>query len=497
MAYLLALDQGTTSSRAIVFDETGTAVASSQQEFAQHYPQPGWVEHDPLEIWYTQLKCAQHALELAKLKSADIAAIGITNQRETTVLWDRATGQPVAHAIVWQDRRTASRCDALRGQPGVAEMIRQRTGLEVDAYFSATKLEWLLDHIPNARVRAEKGELAFGTVDSWLTWRLTNGEQHITDVSNASRTMLLNIHTQAWDDELLSLFNIPRAVLPKVVSSSEVMGHTHAPILGSSVPIAGIAGDQQAATFGQTCFASGEAKNTYGTGCFMLLNTGNKPVASNNRLLTTIGWRRGEETAYMLEGGVFMAGAVVQWLRDGLQLFKSSAEVESLARQVSSTDGVVLVPAFVGLGAPYWDAYARGTIVGMTRGTTNAHIARAALEAIAFQTVDLVKAMEKDGAAPLLELRVDGGASRNDLLMQIQADLLGVPVVRPKVTETTALGVAYLAGLAVGVYKDEHSLQQQWQVDQRFEPQMSADERLSRVGRWNRAVERARGWDDV
>ncbi len=495
MAFLLALDQGTTSSRAIIFDESGQIVAASQQEFAQHYPHPGWVEHDPLEIWYTQLTCAQHVIERAQLKASDMAGLGITNQRETTVLWDRATGQPVANAIVWQDRRTAQRCDELRQQPGVREQIRDITGLELDAYFSATKLQWLLDHVPGARAKAERGELAFGTVDSWLIWRLTSGRQHITDVSNASRTMLFNIRTLQWDERLLSLFNIPAAVLPTVVSSSQIMGMTTQAILGAEIPIAGVAGDQQAATFGQTCFAAGSAKNTYGTGCFMLLNTGDKPVSSANKLLTTVGWQRDGRTTYMLEGGVFMAGAVVQWLRDGLGMFKSSAEVEELAARVGSTDGVVLVPAFVGLGAPYWDAYARGTIVGMTRGTTNAHIARAALESIALQTVDLVQAMEKDGANPLVELRVDGGASKNDLLMQMQADLLGVPVVRPQVTETTALGVAYLAGLATGVYRDEQQLQLQWQVDKRFEPLMTQDQRDHLITRWHKAVDRARGWD--
>ncbi len=494
MSYLLAIDQGTTSSRAIIFDETGKILASSQQEFQQHYPKPGWVEHDALEIWFTQSKCVQHALELAGLKAAQIAGLGITNQRETTVLWDRKTGMPVCPAIVWQDRRTAALCDTLRAQ-GHAQAIREKTGLEVDSYFSATKLAWMLDHVPGARARAEKGELAFGTIDSWLIWRLTGGKVHVTDASNASRTMLFNINTLCWDESLLALLDIPHAVLPAVVDSSGVVGHTEANLFGGEIPIAAAAGDQQAATFGQTCFEPGEAKNTFGTGCFMLLNTGEKPVASQQRLLTTIGWRMRGETTYMLEGSVFMAGAVVQWLRDGLQLFKSSAEVEELAMRVSDTGGVVLVPAFAGLGAPHWDAYARGTLIGMTRGTTQCHIARAALESIALQTVDLVSAMQKDGAQSLAELRVDGGAARNDLLMQMQADLLNVTVVRPEVTETTALGVAYLAGLAVGIYKDVNELKQHWKVQKRFEPSISADSREAVLSRWHRAVERARSWE--
>ena len=497
MAYLLALDQGTTSSRAIVFDDHGTMLASSQQEFAQQYPRPGWVEHDPLEIWFTQLKCAQHAIELAKLKPSDIAAMGITNQRETTVVWDRVTGQPIANAIVWQDRRTAAQCDALRAQADVASRIRELTGLELDAYFSATKLQWMLENVPDARARADRGELAFGTIDTWLIWRLTGGEKHITDMSNASRTMLFNIHTLHWDEWLLELFNIPKSVLPSVVGSSEVVGYTSIQTIGANIPIAGIAGDQQAATFGQSCFQAGEAKNTYGTGCFMLLNTGTQAVESKNKLLTTIGWHKNNQTTYMLEGSVFMGGAIVQWLRDNLQMIQSSNDVETLARQVETTDGVFLVPAFVGLGAPYWDAYARGTLIGMTRGTNRSHIARAALEAIAFQTVDLVNAMEKDGANPLLELKVDGGASNNDLLMQIQADLLGVPVVRPEVTETTALGVAYLAGLAVGVFPDENSLTARWKVNKRFIPSISDDERRSRLHGWSKAIERARSWADA
>jgi glycerol kinase len=494
MAYLLAMDQGTTSSRAIIFDETGRLVASSQQEFQQHYPKPGWVEHDALEIWFTQSKCVQHALEIAGLKARDIAGIGITNQRETTVLWDRLTGTPICRAIVWQDRRTAGMCDAL-GEQGHADMIRQKTGLEVDSYFSGTKLSWMLDNVPGARARAERGELAFGTIDSWLIWRLTGGRVHVTDASNASRTLLFNINTLQWDAQLLSLLRIPESLLPTVTDSSAVVGDTDASLFGGSIPIAAAAGDQQAATFGQTCFAPGEAKNTYGTGCFMLLNTGTTPVRSAQRLLTTIGWRMQGQTTYMLEGSVFMAGAVVQWLRDGLQLFKSSAEVEELAMRVPDTDGVVLVPAFAGLGAPHWDAYARGTLIGMTRGTTQCHIARAALESIALQTVDLVSAMQKDGANSLAELRVDGGAARNDLLMQMQADVLGVSVVRPDVTETTALGVAYLAGLAVGVYRDLNELKLHWKVQKRFEPKIGDDQREAMLNRWHRAVERARSWE--
>ena len=496
MSYLLALDQGTTSSRAIVFDAQARVVASSQKEFEQLFPKAGWVEHRPGDIWTTQLTCAQAALAQAGLKASDLAGIGITNQRETTVLWDRKTGEPVYNAIVWQDRRTAAHCDRLRAQ-GKAPLIKRLTGLETDAYFSATKLAWILDHVDGARARAAAGELAFGTVDSWLIWNLTKGAAHVTDVSNASRTMLLNIQTLDWDEELLNLFNIPRSVLPKVLDSSGVMANTAATVLGGEVPIAAAAGDQQAATFGQTAFAAGEAKNTYGTGCFMLLNTGAKLVESHNRLLTTVGWRMNGQTDYMLEGSVFMGGAVVQWLRDGLGLIQSSAEVEALASSVPSTDGVCLVPAFAGLGAPHWDPYARGTLLGMTRGTTRAHIARAALESIALQTVDLVQAMQRDGAAPLLELRVDGGASNNGLLMQIQADLLGVPVVRPTVTETTALGAAYLAGLAVGVFASKDDLKNNWTVDARFEPQMGIDQRGELLDRWHRAVERAKGWTDA
>lgn len=507
MKYILALDQGTTSSRAIVFDRAGEVVAQAQREFQQIFPQPGWVEHDAREIWATQHAVALEAMEAAgsgRANPADFAGIGITNQRETAVLWDRASGQPVANAIVWQDRRTAPRCDELR-QRGHAALIQRKTGLVIDAYFSGTKLEWLLDHVPGARQRAERGELAFGTVDSWLVWNLTGGRVHATDASNASRTMLFNLRTQDWDDELLALLRVPRAVLPRVVASSGVAGETEPFLFGAALPIAGIAGDQQAATFGQACFAPGMAKNTYGTGCFMLMNTGATPVQSRNRLLTTVGWqgpppapgnaRAGaHRTAYCLEGSVFMAGATVQWLRDGLQIIQSAPEVESLAAQVNDTGDVYLVPAFAGLGTPDWDGYARGTLVGMTRGTGRAHIARAALEAIALQSADVFAAMSRDARIPLRELRVDGGASRNNLLMQMQADFLGAPVVRPRVTETTALGAAYLAGLATGFWRDAGEIAAQWQADRRFEPRLAEGERRAKLDRWREAVERSKGW---
>ncbi len=509
MRYLLALDQGTTSSRAIAFDEQGRVAAVAQREFAQHFPQPGWVEHDAAEIWATQLAVARECMEKLAFaqkgqaqKSIKIVAIGITNQRETTVLWDRATGQPVARAIVWQDRRTTARCESLR-RAGKAALIQRKTGLVLDAYFSATKLEWLLDQTPGVRARAEAGELAFGTVDSWLIWNLTggaNGGVHATDPSNASRTLLMNLHTLDWDDELLRLFHIPRAVLPRIVPSSGVLGETAPGVLGAApIPIAGVAGDQQAATFGQACFAPGMAKNTYGTGCFMLMNTGSVPVASRNRLLTTVGWQgppatTGPRTAYCLEGSVFMAGATVQWLRDGLQMIQNASEIEALAASVADTGDVFLVPAFAGLGAPDWDGRARGTLVGLTRGTTRAHIARAALEAIALQSADLFGAMSRDSGIALTELRVDGGASRNDLLMQLQADLAGVPVVRPRVTETTALGAAYLAGLATGVWTDGAAIAEHWAADRRFEPRLTEPARRARIARWREAVDRARRW---
>ena len=489
--YILALDQGTTSSRAILFDAHGAIAGIAQQEFAQHFPQPGWVEHDANEIWRSQLAVARKALQDKGLSAQDVAAIGITNQRETTVLWDRKTGEPIAHAIVWQDRRTASICDALR-TAGKGKIIQQKTGLVLDAYFSGTKVQWLLDNVSGTRQRAERGELAFGTVDSWLVYQLSG--RHVTDPSNASRTMLFNIHTQQWDDELLGLLKVPASLLPEVVPSSGVIAHTDA--FGAPIPIAGIAGDQQAATFGQACHEPGMAKNTYGTGCFMLMNTGGQAIASRNNLLTTVGWNLGGKTDYMLEGSVFMGGATVQWLRDGLGIIKTAAEVEQLAAGVPDTGGVVFVPAFTGLGAPYWDAYARGTILGMTRGTTKAHIARAALDSIAYQTADVLEAMHKDSGIALSELRVDGGAARNDLLMQFQADVLGVAVVRPQVTETTALGAAYLAGLGVGFWKSLEEIGSQWKMERRFEPHMSQDERRMKLEQWRKGIERAGGWAD-
>jgi len=491
MAYVLALDQGTTSSRALVFDREGTVRGSAQQEFRQIFPQPGWVEHDATEIWATQSGVLHEALAKAGVGAREIAAIGITNQRETTVLWDRRTGRPVAHAIVWQDRRTAPFCDELRAA-GHAEMIARRTGLVLDAYFSGTKLRWLLDHVPGARARAADGELAFGTIDSWLVWNLTGGREHVTDPSNASRTLLYDIHRGDWDDELLALFDVPRAVLPRLVPSSGVVAT--APLGGVDVPIAGIAGDQQAALFGQACHAPGLAKNTYGTGCFLLLNTGPRAVASKNNLLTTVAWERAGQRDYALEGSVFIGGAVVQWLRDGLKIIRAAAEIGPLAASVPDNGGVYLVPAFAGLGAPHWDAYARGAVFGLTRGATGGHLARAALEAIAFQSADVLTAMQKDAGLTLTELRVDGGATASDLLMQFQADLLGVPVVRPKVLETTALGAGYLAGLAVGYWSDPADVAANWRVDRSFEPSMSRDRVAELTAGWNKAVERARGW---
>jgi glycerol kinase len=490
--HILALDQGTTSSRAIVFDHGGHIVSSAQREFRQIFPQPGWMEHDAQEIWTTQLNVARQALHKAGLTARDIAAIGITNQRETTVVWDRATGKPVCNAIVWQDRRTSPACDRLKAC-GRAPMIRRKTGLVVDAYFSATKLQWILNHVPGAKARAQAGELAFGTIDSWLVWQLTNGRCHVTDASNASRTMLFNIHSGAWDDELLRLFGVPRAILPEVRSSSEVYGETH--LLGGAIPIAGIAGDQQAALFGQVCTRPGMVKNTYGTGCFMLMHTGVKPITSKNNLLTTVAWRTGGRTEYALEGSIFIAGAVVQWLRDGLGIVKSSAEIEALASQVPDNGGVYLVPAFAGMGAPHWDADARGLIIGLTRGTTRAHIARAALEGIAYQTADVLRAMESDSDIHLKELRVDGGACVNNLLMQFQADLLGVPVVRPRVAETTALGAAYLAGLGVGFWKDRREIAAHWKTDRRFKPATMPALRKQLLTGWTRALARAKNWN--
>jgi glycerol kinase len=493
MKAILALDQGTTSSRAIAFGRDGRILASAQQEFRQIFPQPGWVEHDALEIWRTQRDVASQAIAAAALSPADIGAIGITNQRETTVLWERATGRPVANAIVWQDRRTASRCDALR-QAGHEALFAGKTGLILDAYFSGTKLAWLLDNVAGARARAERGELAFGTIDSWLAWQLSGGRAHVTDASNASRTLLFNIHTLDWDDELLRILDIPRAVLPRVAPSSGEVVKTACEGLPDGIPVAGIAGDQQAALFGQACHRPGMAKNTYGTGCFLLMNTGDRPAVSTHRLLTTVAWRRGERTSYALEGSVFIAGAAIQWLRDGLGLIARASDIDGLAATVPDTCGVHFVPALSGLGAPYWDPHARGAIVGITRGTTRAHLARATLEAIAFQSAELIEAMAADSGIALTELRVDGGATASNLLMQMQADLLGVPVVRPRVTETTALGAAYLAGLAVGFWKDEAEIAALWARDRVFEPTLSRDAAGSRLLQWRRAVERSRAW---
>jgi len=492
--YILALDQGTTSSRSILFDVAGRPVAIAQREFTQSFPRSGWVEHDAEEIWASQSATIAAVLAKAGATPADVAAIGITNQRETTVLWDRATGVPVAPAIVWQDRRTADACRQLQAAGLEAEVTR-RTGLLLDPYFSGTKLTWLLDNVPGARDRAERGELAFGTIDSWLVWKLTHGECHITDASNASRTLLLDVATAAWDSFMLGQLRIPRAVLPTVVASS--LAGTDAPVakLGRHyIPIAGIAGDQQAALFGQACFEPGMAKNTYGTGCFLLMNTGTAPLASANRLLTTIAWRT-TDLRYALEGAVFVGGAVVQWLRDGLGIIERSADVEALAASVPDSGGMFLVPAFTGLGSPHWDAYARGTMVGLSRGTSRGHIARAALEAIAFQSAEVLQAMQRDARHALVELRVDGGAAGNDLLLQFQADLLGVPVVRPEVTETTALGAAYLAGLGVGFWSSPAEVTANWRAERRFEPAMSRDEAASRLARWSRAVDRSRDWD--
>ena len=490
---VLALDQGTTSSRAIVFGRDGLPLANAQQEFRQIFPQPGWVEHDPLEIWRTQRDTAALALASAGLGGASVAALGITNQRETTVLWERATGRPVAPAIVWQDRRTAAQCDALR-QAGHEDLFSQRTGLVLDAYFSGTKLAWLLEHVPGARAAAERGELAFGTIDAWLLWQLTGGAVHATDASNASRTLLYDIHALDWSDELLAILRIPRSVLPKVVPSSGIVGETRCEGLPRGIAIAGIAGDQQAALFGQACHRPGMAKNTYGTGCFLLMNTGEKPAPSRHRLVTTVAWQRGARTDYALEGSVFIAGAAIQWLRDGLGLIARAADIDALAGSVEETGDVFFVPALAGLGAPYWDPQARGAIVGLTRGTTKAHLARATLEAIAFQSAELLEAMTADSGITLSELRVDGGATASALLMQVQADLLGVPVVRPRVTETTAVGAAYLAGLATGYWRDEAEIASLWQRERVFEPRGDRARAAERMARWRRAVERARGW---
>lgn len=485
--YILAIDQGTSSSRAIVFDHNGNPVSVCQKEFTQHFPKPGWVEHNPMDIWSSELSVLKEAVAGLGSTSAEIAAIGITNQRETTVVWDAATGNPVYNAIVWQDRRTSEYCDGLKAA-GYTDSIREKTGLIIDAYFSASKIRWILENVPGAKRKARNGELRFGTVDSWLIWNLTGGKVHVTDVTNASRTMLFNIKTLEWDKELLDLFGIPESMLPEVRSSSEIYGTTS--LLGGEIPIAGIAGDQQSALFGQMCTESGMVKNTYGTGCFLLMNTGTKPVVSKNNLLTTIAWKIGDTVNYALEGSIFVAGSVVQWLRDGLGIIRSSSEIEALASSVEDSAGVCFVPALTGLGAPYWDQYAKGTIVGLTRGTTAAHIARAALEGIAFQTMDIVEAMRKDAGIDLKELKVDGGASRNNLLMQFQSDLLGVDVIRPRVTETTALGAAYLAGIAVGFWSGLEEERKQWQTDRVFTPKASAEKVAEAKEAWHDAVRR-------
>ena len=492
--YILALDQGTTSSRAILFDQEGSLQAVAQQEFKQYFPQPGWVEHDGEEIWGTQLKVAQSVLQKASIAVSEVAAIGITNQRETTVVWHRDTGKPIHHAIVWQDRRTAAYCDSLK-RNGHTDLIQQKTGLVLDAYFSGTKIKWLLDHVPGARQQANEGKLAFGTIDSWLIWNLTRGKKHITDVTNASRTLLFDIHTLTWDQELLELFDIPESILPEVASSSEVYAHTDPNLLGEAVPIAGIAGDQQAALFGQLCTQPGMVKNTYGTGCFVVLNTGDQPIISNNNLLSTVAWQIAGKTTYALEGSIFIAGAIIQWLRDGLGIIQDSSEVEALARTVDDNGDVYLVPALTGLGAPHWDQYARGTLIGLTRGTTAGHIARAAVESMAYQTNDVLRAMQDDASITFKELRVDGGASANNDLMQFQADVLGIPVVRPQVMETTALGAAYLAGLAVGFWENQSALASQWKKDAQFSPAASSQTE-AQVKRWDKAVARSKGWID-
>jgi len=494
--YILALDQGTTSSRAIVFDQKGEAIAIAQKEFTQYFPQPGWVEHDADEIWSTQLGVATEAVLKAGLSTRDIAGIGITNQRETTVVWDRTTHKPIAPAIVWQDRRTAAYCDQLK-QEGHAEMIQKKTGLIPDAYFSATKLKWILDNVEGAREKAEKGQLCFGTIDSWLIFKLTNGKVHATDVTNASRTMLFNIHTLEWDSQLLELFNVPQSLLPEVRSSSEVYGHTDHILTAANIPICGIAGDQQAALFGQMCTQPGMVKNTYGTGCFMLLNTGKQPILSKNNLLTTIAWKIGNDVQYALEGSVFIAGAVVQWLRDGLGVIRSSSEVEALATSVENNGGVYFVPSFAGLGAPYWNQHAKGTMLGITRGTTAGHIARASIESIAFQTMDVLKAMNADAGIDITELRVDGGATVNNLLMQFQSDMLNCKVVRPKITETTAAGAAFLAGLAVGFWKDLNEVQQYWKEQTTFEPKLDESIRQRNIAKWKTAIRAAEVWAEI
>jgi glycerol kinase len=491
--YILSLDQGTTSSRAIIFDKKGNIVATAQKEFTQIFPQPGWVEHDANEIWSTQLGVATEAVLKAGLTVNDVAAIGITNQRETTVVWDRDTSLPICNAIVWQDRRTADYCDKLKKE-GWAEKIQAKTGLVTDAYFSGTKVKWILDNVEGARDKAQKGELCFGTIDSWLLWKLTNGKVHATDVSNASRTLMYNIHELKWDEELLSLFGIPSNMLPEVRSSSEVYGHTQNILTAKEIPVSGIAGDQQSALFGQMCTQPGMVKNTYGTGCFMLMNTGTKPVASKNNLLTTIAWKVNGEVHYALEGSVFIGGAVVQWLRDGLKIIQNSSDIEALASKVEDNGGVYFVPAFTGLGAPYWNQHARGIIAGITRGSNNGHIARAAVESIAFQSMDLMQSMEADAGLPIKEVRVDGGATVNNQLMQFQSDIINTNVIRPQVTETTALGAAYLAGLAIGFWKDINELQQYWQKDRVFSPAMNDEKRNELQKNWKKAVKAAQAW---
>ena len=493
--FILSFDQGTTSSRAIVFNKSGEIVSIAQREFTQIYPQPGWVEHDAREIWSTQVSVATEAILKANLKATDIAAIGITNQRETTVVWDKETGEPVYHAIVWQDRRTSEFCDSLKAQ-GFDKLIQQKTGLIVDAYFSATKVRWILENVDGAKEKAAAGKLAFGTIDSWLIWNLTGREAHVTDVTNASRTMLFNIHTLSWDKELLDLFGVPESMLPEVKSSSEVFGETAGSLLAARIPIAGIAGDQQAALFGQMCTQKGMVKNTYGTGCFMLMNIGDKPILSKNNLVTTVAWKIGDSVQYALEGSIFIGGAVVQWLRDGLGIIATSAEVEALAGKVEDNGGVYLVPAFAGLGAPHWNQYARGTIFGITRGTSKEHVCRAALESIAFQTMDVLKAMEADAGISIQELRVDGGATANDMLMQFQADVLKARVVRPKVTEVTAIGAAYLAGLAIGFWKDVDEIQKQWQIDRCFNADYNFNSETP-IKNWNKAVNAVKAWTEL
>ena len=491
--FILALDQGTTSSRSMVFDKQGNIISVAQKEFKQIFPQPGWVEHDAEEIWSTQFGTMAEAVAKANIVMKQIAGIGITNQRETTVVWERSTGKSIYNAIVWQDRRTSAYCDELKAA-GHAKAIQQKTGLIIDAYFSATKLKWILDNVPGARKKAENGELAFGTIDTWLAWKLSSGELHVTDVSNASRTMLLNIHTCSWDDELLKLFNIPKNLLPEVKPSSKIYGVTGNIVSDSRIPIAGIAGDQQAALFGQLCTQPGMVKNTYGTGCFMLMNTGEKAITSNNNLLTTIAWKIDDKVEYALEGSVFIAGAVVQWLRDELKIIRTSKDIESLVNHVKDTDGVYMVPAFAGLGAPHWNQDARGTIFGLTRGSNNAHLARASLDSIAYQTYDVLKAMEADSGIHIKELRVDGGATVNNQLMQFQSDILNCKVVRPKITETTALGAAYLAGLAVGYWKNVDDIREQWQIDKSFSPSMNEEKRKELLNGWQRAVKASIAW---